>query len=84
MPWYCVRANTILIKAESEHTTLTRKIDELSDVINEAEDGIFADFCADVGIDNIRQYEQRQLKMAEQENETRVRFETQIARLQHQ
>jgi structural maintenance of chromosome 1 len=59
-------------------------MDELSAVINEAEDEVFSEFCENIGIDNIRQYEQQQLKAAEQESEARIRFDTQIARLGHQ
>ena len=52
--------------------------------MNSAEDGIFAQFCQQIGVSDIREYEQRQLKVAQEESEARLRFETQIARLTHQ
>ena len=53
-------------------------------MINEAEDGIFADFCETIGVENIREYEERQLKVATAESEARLQYEKQIARLTHQ
>lgn len=52
------------------------KIDALAAVINEAEDGVFEEFCEEIGVANIREYEERQLK-------ARLQFDTQIARLTH-
>lgn len=52
--------------------------------MNVAEDRTFSDFCRKIGVANIREYEQRQLKAAEEENNVRLRFDTQIARLTHQ
>ena len=48
-----------------------------------AEDQVFGSFCSDIGVANIRDYEARQLKLAQEESEARLRFETQIARLTH-
>ena len=56
----------------------------LETVINEAEDGVYADFCQRIGVDNIREYEERQLKVAQEESAARLQFQTQIARLTHQ
>ena len=57
---------------------------ELSTAVNAAEDGVFAAFCRKIGVSNIREYEERQLKVAQEESQARLRFETQIARLQNQ
>lgn len=59
-------------------------MDNLASIINAAEDEIFADFCANVGLANIREYEERQLKVAQEESEVRLKYDTQIARLTHQ
>lgn len=48
-----------------------------------AEDQVFGAFCREIGVANIRDYEARQLKLAQEESEARLRFETQIARLSH-
>ena len=49
-----------------------------------AEDGIFTTFCVQIGVSNIREYEERQLKIAQEESEARLRCDNQIARLTHQ
>ncbi|KAL5532492.1 SMC1_3 [Sanghuangporus sanghuang] len=72
------------IKSEMKKKTLELKIEPLSTVVNKAEDEIFAQFCAQIGVENIREYESRQLKAASEEAAARRRFETQIARLTHQ
>jgi structural maintenance of chromosome 1 len=53
-------------------------------VIDSAEDGVFASFCSQIGVGNIREYEERQLKVAEEESQARLRFDQQVARLMHQ
>ena len=55
----------------------------MASVINAAEDDIFADFCSEIGVANIREYEERQLKLVQAESEARLQFDTQIARLTH-
>lgn len=59
-------------------------MDELSEVINAAEDEIYASFCQKIGVSNIREYEARQLKLAQAESEARLKYEMQIARLRAQ
>ncbi|KAI0041884.1 cohesin complex subunit psm1 [Auriscalpium vulgare] len=73
-----------LNKARKALSALREKIAELESVIAEAEDGIFSTFCAQIGVSNIREYEERQLKLAQEESTARLRFDTQIARLTHQ
>ncbi|KAF6764433.1 cohesin complex subunit psm1 [Ephemerocybe angulata] len=60
---------------------LQSRLEELSAVINAAEDAIFARFCRKIGVATIREYEERQLKIAQEESQARLRFDTQIARL---
>jgi len=45
---------------------------------------VFGAFCRQIRVSNIREYEERQLKVAQEESEARLRFDTQIARLTHQ
>ena len=71
-------------QAQSAYDTLKERMEALATVIHEAEDDIYADFCQRIGVDNIRQYEERQLKVAQEESLARLKFETQIARLTHQ
>jgi len=63
---------------------LSAKIEELQSIIFIAEDGVFQAFCRQIRVSNIREYEERQLKVAQEESEARLRFDTQIARLTHQ
>ncbi|KAK7054035.1 structural maintenance of chromosomes protein [Favolaschia claudopus] len=73
-----------LKKAQTTHDSLQKQITELSEVINNAEDSTFAAFCRKIKVANIREYEERQLKVAQEESEARLRFDNQIARLTHQ
>ena len=52
--------------------------------MNEAEDEVFALFCRKIGVETIREYEEQQLKVAQEESQARLRFDTQIARLSNQ
>jgi structural maintenance of chromosome 1 len=60
-----------------------KRIKELSKTINDAEDAIFDEFCRKIVVVNIREYEERQLKVATEESAARLQFENQIARLTH-
>ncbi|KAG8907644.1 Structural maintenance of chromosomes protein 1 [Tulasnella sp. 403] len=73
-----------LQKTEKAYDALLRRISELEDVTFGADDELFADFCRKIKVKDIREYEQRQLKAAQQEGEARLRFDTHIARLTHQ
>ncbi|KAG8997801.1 Structural maintenance of chromosomes protein 1 [Tulasnella sp. JGI-2019a] len=71
-------------KLEQAHATHVQRINELEGVIFAADDKIFNSFCRKIKVKNIREYEQRQLKVAQEGSEARLRYETQIARLTHQ
>ncbi|KAG1809191.1 P-loop containing nucleoside triphosphate hydrolase protein [Suillus subaureus] len=73
-----------LKKAQISHSKLSSQIAELQSAIDSAEDGVFASFCSQIGIKNVREYEERQLKVAEEESQARLRFDQQVARLTHQ
>ena len=72
------------MQLQTTYDTLKAKIEELVAIVNSAEDNVFADFCRRIKVSNIREYEERQLKVAQEESEARLRFDTQIARLTHQ
>ncbi|KAG2124257.1 hypothetical protein BD769DRAFT_1653050 [Suillus cothurnatus] len=73
-----------LKKAQTSHSKLSSQIAELRSVIDSAEDGVFTSFCSQIGVGNIREYEERQLKVAEEESQARLRFDQQVTRLMHQ
>ncbi|KAI0084077.1 condensin complex subunit SMC1 [Irpex rosettiformis] len=73
-----------LRRAQSAHDTLRERIEALRAAIDEAESDVFAEFCETVDVENIRTFEERQLKLAEEESAARLQFDTQIARLTHQ
>ena len=67
--------------AAARHDELREQVETLQAVISEADDGVFGDFCRRIGVNSIRDYEERQLKVAQAVSEARHRFDTQIARL---
>ena len=71
-------------KARAVYDDLVEKLQRAQFVVYSAEDEVFADFCASIGVEDIREYESRQLKVANEELAVRRRFELQIARLKHQ
>lgn len=71
-------------QAQATYDALFSKIQELQLTVFAAEDDVFDTFCRQIGVPNIRQYEERQMKVAQEESEARLRFDTQIARLTHQ
>ncbi|CAG8670941.1 475_t:CDS:10, partial [Acaulospora colombiana] len=70
-------------KGRATQAKLESDLEKLQAVIDEAEDGIFRDFCQKIRVSNIRDYEDHQLKAAQGEAEARLRFDSQIARLTH-
>ncbi|XP_040894537.1 structural maintenance of chromosomes protein 1B [Toxotes jaculatrix] len=52
--------------------------------IDKIEDLVFSDFCAEIGVDTIRQYEQEHLKQQAETDKKRLEFESQFTRLNAQ
>lgn len=73
-----------LKKAQKNHATLLDQIGELASTVNAAEDGVFEAFCRKINVSTIREYEERQMKVAQEESRARLQYETQISRLTHQ
>ena len=51
------------------------KINEIRENMNTVEDKIFRDFCVQLGVENIRQYEERQNKASQENEKIRLQFE---------
>ncbi|KGL88936.1 Structural maintenance of chromosomes protein 1B, partial [Charadrius vociferus] len=77
-----------LVNIESQHNMLNEgvakrkeKIEEFQKKINEAEDAVFREFCEEIGIENIRVYEQEHVRQKEEIDKRRLEFENQKTRL---
>ncbi|XP_065699961.2 structural maintenance of chromosomes protein 1B [Patagioenas fasciata] len=80
-----------LVNIESQHDMLNEgvaqrkeKIEEFQKKINEAEDAVFQEFCEEIGIENIRVYEQEHVRQQEEIDKRRLEFENQKTRLNFQ
>lgn len=58
-----------------------QKIEEIKMSMNSVEDVVFESFCQSIGVTNIRQYEERELRMQEQRKKKRLEFEKQVNRI---
>jgi len=68
-------------KAMTEREKKIKKIQQKSNVV---EDEIFTKFCTEIGVENIRQYEERELEVQEDRARKRLEFENQKQRLLNQ
>ncbi|CAK9295634.1 unnamed protein product [Gordionus sp. m RMFG-2023] len=59
-------------------------ITEIRDKMNTVEDEVFSDFCKVIKVDNIRQYEEKELRAQQEKANKRLEFENQKAKLQNQ
>ncbi len=51
------------------------------EIVDAADDAVFEGFCHRIGVESIREYENVQLRAAEQENAALLKYRSQIARL---
>lgn len=58
-----------------------QKIEEIKLKMNSVEDVVFAQFCQEIGVRNIRQYEDRELRAQEERKQKRLEFQKQINRI---
>ena len=65
-------------KAMRERQT---RIEDTKDKMNTVEDRIFKKFCSQIGVTNIRQYEERELKSVQDRAKKKMEFENQINRI---
>jgi structural maintenance of chromosome 1 len=70
-------------KAEKSLQTLSDKLETLRTKISAVEDEVFEDFNDEVGIENIREYENARVNRAKQESEMKIRFSTQRSRIEN-
>ncbi|GAA5966085.1 hypothetical protein JCM21900_006440 [Sporobolomyces salmonicolor] len=85
---------TLRKKTKELDSTLSTLAEELSvieaqaeahrEVIHSEEDTIFSDFCERIGVSDIREYEDKQLRGAQEDNAQMLKFNTQLARLNNQ
>ena len=60
------------------------KMKKIRGKTNCVEDELFEDFCREIGVDNIRQYEERELQVQEERAKKRLEFDNQKLRLVNQ
>jgi len=60
------------------------KIESIKENMNTVEDRVFGQFCASIGVDNIRQYEERELRSQTEKAKKRLEFEDQKNRITNQ
>ncbi|XP_060022879.1 structural maintenance of chromosomes protein 1B [Lagenorhynchus albirostris] len=77
-----------LLNIESQCTMLSegikqrqRRIEEFEGKIHKVEDDIFQHFCEEIGVENIREYENRHVKQQQEIDQKRLEFEKQNTRL---
>nr|CAD7567858.1 unnamed protein product [Timema californicum] len=72
--------------AEIERTMRARdqQIQEIKENMNNVEDIVFAKFCSQIGVDNIREYEERELRTQQERMKKRMEFENQRNRILNQ
>ncbi|XP_014216810.1 structural maintenance of chromosomes protein 1A [Copidosoma floridanum] len=61
-----------------------QEIQNIKEKMNNVEDDVFASFCESIGISNIRQYEERELRSQEERGKKRLEFDNQCNRIQTQ
>lgn len=61
-----------------------QQIQEMKGKMNRVEDDVFEDFCRQIGMDNIRQYEERELRSQQERAKKRLEFENQRNRIINQ
>lgn len=58
-----------------------QQIEEIKLKMNSVEDVVFSRFCQEIGVTNIRQYEDRELRTQEERKQKRLEFQKQINRI---
>merc|ERR1711997_122101 len=66
---------------ESSMRKREKVIEGTKEKMNTVEDRVFSDFCKKIGVKNIRQYEERELKSQQEKAKRKLEFENQINRI---
>src|SRR4051812_39839952 len=74
----------LILQRNNSIAALEAQISTLSDEIHQIEDKIFASFCKSVGVDNIREYEENQLKQAQERAARRIQLSALQSKLANQ
>ncbi|PWN33846.1 putative SMC1-chromosome segregation protein [Meira miltonrushii] len=68
-------------QAQTELQQLESQTTGIQQTVNTEDDRVFADFCARIGVSNIREYEDHQMQLMQLQNDARSEFELQMQRL---
>jgi len=60
------------------------QIEQIKEKMNTVEDRVFGKFCKDIGVENIREYEERELRTQQERAKKKLEFENQINRVSTQ
>merc|ERR1719158_2019829 len=66
---------------ESSMKKREKQIETTKEKMNTVEDRVFSDFCKKIGVKNIRQYEERELKSQQERAKKKLEFENQFNRI---
>merc|ERR1719370_72861 len=58
-----------------------KMIESTKEKMNTVEDRVFSEFCTKIGVKNIRQYEERELKSQQEKAKKKLEYENQINRI---
>ncbi|KAI6660210.1 Structural maintenance of chromosomes protein 1A [Oopsacas minuta] len=61
-----------------------KKLENIQTQIHDVEDSVFSKFCKNIGVSNIRQYEEKELRSQQERSKKKLEFSNQISRLQNQ
>merc|ERR1711994_1164466 len=73
-----------IIEIEKNLRAREQEIEEMKEKMNTVEDRIFKGFCDSIGVSNIRQYEERELKSRQDREKKKMEHENQINRISNQ
>jgi len=74
----------VFAQYETSISNREQDIKKIQDEKNAVEDRVFADFCDQIGVRNIRSYEEKQLAAQQEKTQKRLDFEKQEGRLKQQ
>ncbi|CAO1619968.1 unnamed protein product [Sympodiomycopsis kandeliae] len=75
--------NPELSNAQSAVQQTTQQMQSLVTIVDADDDNLFESFCQRIGVANIREYEEHQLRLIERQKDARSEFELQLKRLEH-
>ncbi|CAG0917778.1 unnamed protein product [Notodromas monacha] len=73
-----------IAEIETQMQSRDQHLQEVKEKMNQVEDVVFKAFCKQIGVDNIRQYEERELRLQQDRAKKRLEFENQKNRILNQ